>query len=196
IFTLALSSIRVDKSDTGLLRVSGEDFDPVEVEMVVLATGITPQHGIRELAEMLHADLDEYGFFKPDHAQLHTTGSVIDGVYVAGCASMPASVSASVTQAQAVAGDILSKLVPGREIELEVMTACIDENRCAGCKLCLVSCPFKAISFDHAKKVSTVNEAICHGCGTCAANCPSSAAVAKHFTDEQLYAEIGGILHA
>lgn len=31
-------------------------------------------------------------------------------------------------------------------------------------------------------------------CGTCVASCPSSAATAKHFSDEQIFAEIEGIL--
>jgi len=32
------------------------------------------------------------------------------------------------------------------------------------------------------------------GYGTCVASCPSSAATAKHFSDEQILAEIEGIL--
>ena len=88
----------------------------------------------------------------------------------------------------------MSKLIPGREIELEVMTTVIDEEKCGGCKLCIMVCPFKAIIYDEEKKVSVVNEGICRGCGTCAAACPSGAARAKHFTDEQIYAEIGGLI--
>ncbi|MCP4629978.1 MAG: 4Fe-4S dicluster domain-containing protein, partial [bacterium] len=66
---------------------------------------------------------------------------------------------------------------------------------CAGCKMCIAVCPYKAITFDGEKNVSIVNEAICRGCGTCAATCPGDAATAKHFTNKQIYAEIGGIVH-
>jgi heterodisulfide reductase subunit A len=41
-----------------------------------------------------------------------------------------------------------------------------------------------------------VNEAKCKGCGSCAAYCPSGAAKVRHFTDQQVFAEIEGILAA
>ena len=163
--------------------------------MVVLSSGLKPAQVSGSLSRMLNIDLDVNGFFKPDHEILHTTSTAIDGIYSAGCSSRPANVSTSVTQAQAVAGDILSKLIPGKEIELEVMTSSIDENKCAGCKLCIVTCPYKAIAYDPEKKVSVITETLCRGCGTCTAACPSGASKAKHFTDEEIYAEIGGILN-
>ena len=89
----------------------------------------------------------------------------------------------------------MSKLRPGEEIELEIMTSEVDEEICAGCKLCLSVCPYRAIVFDQEKKVCRVNAAICRGCGTCTAACPSGASRARHFTDEQIYAEIGGLIH-
>ena len=75
------------------------------------------------------------------------------------------------------------------------MTTVIDPEVCAGCKLCISVCPYKAVTFDPDKCVSMVNEAICRGCGTCAASCPSNATLAKHFTNKQIYAEIGGALN-
>jgi heterodisulfide reductase subunit A len=126
---------------------------------------------------------------------LHATGASLDGIYVAGCAAAPCDVATSVTQGQAAAGDAVSKLMPEREIELEVMTCVIDDERCAGCRLCIGVCPYKAISFDRQKRVSVINEAVCRGCGTCAAACACGAAKAKHFTDGQILAEIGGLMH-
>lgn len=190
-----LNSIRVSRNN-GRIRVAGLGLTPLDVEMVVLATGIKPSPAARTLADKLHVDLDGDGFFVPDHSLLHATGTSLDGIYVAGCAAGPCDVASSVTQAQAAAGDAVSKLMPGREIELEVLTCWIDEQKCAGCKLCISVCPYKAIAFDRLKKVSVVNEAICRGCGTCAATCASGAAQARHFTDNELLAEMGGLLHA
>ena len=51
-----------------------------------------------------------------------------------------------------------------------------------------------ADGFDAEKKVSRVNEALCKGCGTCVAACPAGAIMARHFTDEQIYAQIEGML--
>jgi heterodisulfide reductase subunit A len=75
------------------------------------------------------------------------------------------------------------------------MTSHIDGEACAGCKLCIAVCPYKAITFDSVKKISVVNEAICRGCGTCAAACGGKAAHARHFTNRQIVAEIQGVLN-
>ena len=191
-----LSSIKIEKSSAdGKIQITGDGFSPLYVDMAVLSTGLLPSEEIKELAEKLNINLDNNNFFEPDHELLHNTGTVLDGIYAAGCAVAPANVPASVTQGQAVAGDILSKLIPGKEIELEIMTSFIDEEKCSGCKLCITVCPFKAISYDEEKMVSVVTEAICRGCGTCTAACPGGASTAKHFTDKEIYAEIGGLLN-
>ncbi|HPG31582.1 MAG TPA: 4Fe-4S binding protein, partial [bacterium] len=103
-------------------------------------------------------------------------------------------VQRSVISAKAAAGEAMSKLLAGKKIELEPAVATINPNLCAGCRLCVSVCPFKAISFDKNLKISVVNEAICRGCGTCVGACPAGAATAKHFTYSQIYAEIGGVL--
>ncbi len=55
-------------------------------------------------------------------------------------------------------------------------------------------CPYDAISRDEEKGVAVVDEALCKGCGTCAAACPSGSISQRLFTDDQIYAEIEGIL--
>jgi heterodisulfide reductase subunit A len=42
--------------------------------------------------------------------------------------------------------------------------------------------------------ISRVNEALCKGCGTCVAACPSGASQQNHFRDQQIFAEIEGLL--
>jgi len=177
------------------IRIDGKGFKSIKVDMVILATGLEPASGTNELADMLNIDLGKDGFFKADHDLLNETGSALEGVYIAGCSAGPCNVATSVTRARSAVGDIISKLIPGREIELEILTSVIDEDKCGACKLCISVCPYKAISFDEEKNISIVTEAICRGCGTCVASCPSGAAKAKHFTDDQIYAEIGGLLY-
>ena len=42
--------------------------------------------------------------------------------------------------------------------------------------------------------LAEVNEALCKGCGTCVAACLPKAIRLNHFTDEELVAEMQGIL--
>ncbi|MBN2443144.1 MAG: CoB--CoM heterodisulfide reductase iron-sulfur subunit A family protein [Spirochaetales bacterium] len=197
IYCKDLSTVRISEvEEKGNLNVACEGLILHDIDMVVLVTGMKPAAGTDKLADMLHCVLTPHNYLAPDHSLLHMTGTTIDGVYMAGCAVKPSNVPDSITQARAAAGDILSKLIPDKEIELEVMTAYINPEKCGGCKLCLTVCPYKAITFDPEKQISVVNEAICRGCGTCVATCPGNAAKAKHFTDEQIFAEIEGMLDA
>jgi heterodisulfide reductase subunit A len=80
------------------------------------------------------------------------------------------------------------------EVEMDAACAVVDETPCSGCRMCNNLCRYSAISFDEAQKVSRVNAALCKACGTCVASCPSGAIRALHFSDDQVYAEIEGIL--
>ncbi|NLU20288.1 MAG: 4Fe-4S dicluster domain-containing protein, partial [Phycisphaerae bacterium] len=72
--------------------------------------------------------------------------------------------------------------------------AAIDEEHCSGCRICNNLCPYNAIEYVEDKKVSRVITAMCKGCGTCVAACPARAMSGAHFTNEQIFAEIEGIL--
>ncbi len=189
-----LPAIKVTKKN-GKISVSGDDFETLNVDMVILSTGMKASKDNQMFSEMMHVELDNAGFYKADHTVLHMTGTSLDGVYSAGSCSSPCTANESVTRAQACAGDILAKLVPGRKIDLEVLTSVIDNELCASCRMCISVCPYKAISFDSEKGASIINEAICRGCGTCAATCPSNAVTAKHYSDLQIYAELGGLIN-
>ncbi len=78
-------------------------------------------------------------------------------------------------------------------VEIEPIVSVVDEELCSGCKTCISLCSFNAISFNDEKKVASINEALCKGCGVCAAACPSGAITSKHFTGEQIMAQIEGV---
>jgi len=189
-----LKSVRVTAAEGGAMTVTADGVEPFEADMVLLANGMVPAAGTERLTAMLNLERDPDGFPAADDALLHPTGAAIDGVYLAGCAAGPCDVATSVTRARAAAGDAISRLMPGRKIELEIMTSSIDEELCAGCKLCVTVCPYRAVSYDEEQRICQINEVICRGCGTCTAGCPSGASRARHFTDEQIIAEMGGLL--
>ena len=62
-----------------------------------------------------------------------------------------------------------------------------------GCGDCILACPYSAIArVDQGK--AEINPALCQGCGTCAAICLSGAITALHFTDQEIVAQIEGLL--
>jgi heterodisulfide reductase subunit A len=83
-------------------------------------------------------------------------------------------------------------------VTISPAVAAVDEELCSGCRVCINLCPYTAISFisQDGGGVARINEALCKGCGTCVAACPAGAITARHFTDEQIYAEIEGLLQS
>jgi heterodisulfide reductase subunit A len=133
------------------------------------------------------------GFLLERHPKLDPVATRTDGIYVVGCCQGPKDIPDTVSQASAAAAKVLALITKGK-VELEASTAVIDEDLCSGCRICNLLCPYSAISFDDEKKVSNINEALCKGCGTCVAACPSGAITHRHFTTEEVMAEIEGVL--
>ncbi|MBS3818955.1 FAD-dependent oxidoreductase, partial [bacterium] len=183
--------------DEGLL-IHCEDtltqkYREIPVDMVVLCNAIEPQPDAEKIRRLFSVSSSPDGFFLEKHPKLDPTSTATDGVYVAGCCQGPKDIPDSVAQASSASARILSIISKG-EVEVEPIQAYIDPDLCAGCRLCNSLCPYGAIFFDEEKGISKVNEALCKGCGTCVASCPSSAAQAQHFSDQQIFAEIEGIL--
>ncbi len=193
-----ITNIAESPEEKGKLIISVEDTlirrkRRIPVDMVVLSVALEPTADAAEVARIFSISRKADGFFMERHPKLDPVATATDGVYVVGCCQGPKDIPDTVAQASAAAARALALISTGK-VEVEATTAFIDENRCSGCKVCIDLCPYKSISFDETKKVSRVNEAICKGCGTCVAACPSSAITGKHFTDQQIMAEIEGVL--
>jgi heterodisulfide reductase subunit A len=74
------------------------------------------------------------------------------------------------------------------EATIEAITAEVEENLCGHCLICLSACPFNALVAK--EKAVEVLQILCKGCGSCAAACPTGAIQMRHFTDEQILAEL------
>jgi len=165
----------------------------IPVDMVILSNAVEPRADAPEVARLFSLSRSRDGFFLEKHPKLDPVATMTDGVYIAGCCQAPKDIPDTVAQASAAAARVLSLISKGR-VELEAAVSVVDEEFCSGCKTCLDLCPYNALSFDDEKKVATINEALCKGCGTCAAACPSGAIVSKHFTTEQILAQVEGVL--
>ena len=168
---------------------------PVEIEadLIVLATGLTPQVDYTSVARALNLSTDKYGFFMELHPKLGPAETSLAGIYLAGGAQGPKDIPESVAQGGAAAAEALTLFSIG-QVEIDPTVARLDERLCTGCKTCAGLCAYNAVSFDDHKKVASINDALCQGCGTCAAACPVAAIRVRHYTPEQIFAQIEGIL--
>ena len=51
-----------------------------------------------------------------------------------------------------------------------------------------------SVEYDPDRNVSQVVATLCKGCGTCVAACPAQVISGAHFSNDQIYAEIEGLL--
>jgi len=163
--------------------------------MVVLSTGLEPHEDSKEVGKLFGISCSVEGFFIERHVKLDPVTTMTDGVLIAGCTVGPKDVPASVAQGAAAAARVINYIEQG-EMKLEPYRAIIDQDKCSGCRICNNLCPFNAIHFHEDRMVSEVNEALCQGCGTCIAACPAGAIVGTGFSDQQIMAQIDGLLGA
>jgi len=165
----------------------------IPVDMVVLSTALEARADAGQTAVLFSLSRSADGFFLEKHPKLDPVATTTDGVFVPGCSQGPKDIPDTVAQASAAGARVLSMISMG-EVEMEAAISVVNEELCSGCKTCIGLCPYKAISFDEEKEISIINEALCKGCGTCGAACPSGAIVSRHFTSEQILAQVEGVL--
>lgn len=62
-----------------------------------------------------------------------------------------------------------------RQVYLKnVVTLKLDQEKCSGCKMCLIVCPHEVFKISDRKAV-IVNKDWCMECGACQKNCPENA---------------------
>jgi heterodisulfide reductase subunit A2 len=172
--------------------LSGEAIE-VPADMVILMVGAEAHDDVKDVAHAVGVSMCGNDFFIEKHPKLDPVATTTDGVYIVGSCQGPKDIPDSIAQASAAASRILATIAQV-EVEVEVTTAVVNEDLCCGCQTCIKVCPYSAVSFDEEKKVSTVNEVLCKGCGTCGSTCPTGAIRSRHFTDQQIFSQIEGLM--
>ncbi len=163
-----------------------------ELDMVVLSVGVEPARDRDKLAGLLTLSKTSDGFFMESHPKLKPVDAPTRGVYFAGFCESPKDIKDSVCQAGAAASRAGALLNAG-QIAIEAITSVIDAEACQKCGLCAAVCPYGAIAWKKGD-VAAVVEAACAGCGSCGATCTFGAITMRHFTDDQLLAQVRATL--
>jgi len=165
----------------------------IPVDMVILSAGLQARADAKEVAIKFGISCSADQWFIEKHPKLDPVATMTDGVFIAGVCQGPKDIPASVAQGSAAAARVLS-IIGQEQIQIEAATAVVDEETCVGCQQCVASCPYQAIVYLEDKGKAYVQEALCKGCGTCVGTCLPKCISLKHFTDDQLVAEMIGAM--
>ncbi|UCE11399.1 MAG: hydrogenase iron-sulfur subunit [Candidatus Thorarchaeota archaeon] len=168
----------------------------LDVDHVVLATAMIPREQNKEVSELFKLSLNMSGFFMEAHPKLRPVDFQTDGVFVAGTATAPKTTAEAIVQGQGAAMRALIPLIQGIR-KAEAIVSVVDPEVCVGCGTCEINCAYNAIEVipgDGSHDYAVSNAVLCQGCGKCAAGCPAGAITMRHFTDDQIMAQVRNAL--
>ena len=165
----------------------------IPVDMVILSPAMEAKVDSKEVSQLFKMGCDFDGFFTERHPKLDPVATMTEGILVAGACQGPKDVPESVAQGAAASARVAGLISQGA-VMMEPVRASINQELCSGCRICNTMCPYNAITFHEDREVSEVITALCQGCGTCVAACPSGIITGAHFNNDQLLAQIEGIL--
>ncbi len=166
-------------------------YERIPAELVVLSTPLVAHEDSEALSQLLKVPRDAHGFFLEAHVKLRPVDFATDGIFLAGASRWPCDIPEAISTGLAAASRASIPLQRG-EVPVEPITSSVDEDKCIGCGLCEETCPYGAISLVDlgSRRVAKVVSASCKGCGACGAGCPAHAITMRHYTDDQILAEI------
>ncbi|MFX1298848.1 MAG: 4Fe-4S dicluster domain-containing protein, partial [Promethearchaeota archaeon] len=164
----------------------------IPVDYLILSVGQEGAEGLGKLCETLGITRSEDGFIEELHLKFRPVETRVPGIYT--CSSYPKDIADSIASARGCASMVA---IQQKGIELELITAEVDEELCVGCGLCESLCPYGAISMfelNPQKIISQTTDVQCKACGICIASCPIGARDLRWWRDEQIIAQIDSIL--
>jgi heterodisulfide reductase subunit A len=196
--------VQAGESDEGrpVLKVITPDYIlgmkvEIDADIVALAAAVIPPAGIEEVSQLFKVPLGQDGFFQEAHVKLRPVDFAADGVYLCGTAHYPKFISETINQAYGAAGRVLTLL--SNDTVIASGSICeVVEKSCIGCGQCIAVCAYDAIEFLETRQgnKAVVNPVLCKGDGLCNASCPTGSIQLKHFTDEEILAQIDAAIEA
>jgi len=165
----------------------------LEADLLALSAAVVPAAPSRELTRMFKVSQNPDGFFQEAHVKLRPVDFGADGVFLCGTAQYPKHINETLSQAYGAAGRAVC-ILSGDSVTASGSVCDVNESACISCGACISCCSYGAISFvDTPKgKKARVEPVLCKGDGLCNAKCPTSAIYLKHYTDDEIFAQIDG----
>jgi heterodisulfide reductase subunit A len=163
----------------------------IDADFLSLAAALIPPEGNKAISLLYNAQLGPDDFFKEAHVKLRPVDFGADGVFLCGTAHYPKHIQESINQAYGASGRVLT-LLSHETVTASGSVCVVNEKRCMGCGACVEACTYGAIELYDTKqgKKARMNPVLCKGCGLCNSKCPTGAIQLKHYTDEQLIAQM------
>jgi heterodisulfide reductase subunit A len=98
-----------------------------------------------------------------------------------------------VSQASGAAAKVM-QLFSRDEMVQEPTVACVIEQLCSGCGVCVEACPYDARSIHPVWYIASVNPALCQNCGACVVACPNKANQIYNWTPKQILAMADAVI--
>jgi len=194
----AKPEVEASESDEGrsVLKVIVPDYIlgkklEIDADIVALAAAVVPSEDRKEISQFFKVTLGPDEFFQEAHAKLRPVDFGAEGVYMCGIAHYPKLISETVSQAYGAAGRVLTLL--SHDTFVASGSVCgVHEDYCLSCGACIAACKYGAIEFHETPqgRKAFVNPILCKGDGLCNSVCPTGAIQLKHYTDEELLAQI------
>jgi heterodisulfide reductase subunit A2 len=178
--------LRVTATD----RVLGQKL-AIDTDSVALAAAVIPSATSHEVSKLFKIPLNPDGFFQEAHVKLRPIDSAADGVFLCGIAHYPKHISETIAQAYGAAGRAAT-IITKDSIVASGAICEVNETACVSCGGCISVCTYDAIDFRDTPqgKKARVNPILCKGDGVCSSRCPTGAIFLKHFTNEEIFAQI------
>jgi len=170
---------RIDNTLESMVRDIA--FDTLAVFQMV-----GPTAGTANLAAVLGVELDDRGFIKTRYSKMKPVHTTRRGIFVAGGAKNPMSLSKALISAQ---NAVLEAFKTVRSpLQRSGWIPVIDDETCDVCKACVEACPNDALRvFDERIVHIPVH---CEFCGICVSSCPTRAIEFQAHSKESWFARI------
>jgi heterodisulfide reductase subunit A len=201
---LGVNFIRFDEGADPKVEKSGADLSVMvddsvlgetirlHSDLVVLSTGIRPNHENDELAKLLKVPLSKDGYFLEAHMKLRPLDFATEGIFLAGLAHWPKFMDETIAQASGAAARAMT-VISKDFIESIANVSIVDQVKCRGCGRCEAVCEYSAAVVQEVSPgvfKSIINPAMCKGCGACAVACCNGAITCLSFTNKQILAMV------